>query len=71
MLLGYGPTRFPLVVASGMFTSMLIAALFGTVLPLLFTRLGVDPAVASGPVVTTSTDVIGILAFCVVAGALL
>ncbi len=69
--LGYGPPAFALVVSIGMFGSMMIAALFGTLLPLVFTRAGVDPAVASGPFVTTLTDVIGILAFCLVATTLL
>jgi len=69
--LGYQPQRFPLVVAAGMFTSMLVAAILGTVLPLVFTRFGVDPAVASGPFVTTSTDIVGILGFFGVASALL
>ncbi len=70
-LLGYGPAAFPLVVSIGMFISMLLAAMLGTLLPLFFTRMGVDPAVASGPFVTTTVDVFGILAFCLVAGALL
>jgi magnesium transporter len=71
MLLGYGPRNFPIVVSVGMFASMMIAALTGTALPLLFTRFGFDPAVASGPFVTTSVDVFGILAFCGVAALLL
>ena len=70
-LLGYGPPSFPIVVSSGIFTSMLMAALLGTTLPLFFSRLGVDPAVASGPFVTTSVDIFGILSFCAVAAALL
>ena len=62
--LGYGPGNFPLVVSIAMFASMLIAATTGTLLPLIFTRAGVDPAVASGPFVTTSTDVIGLCLEC-------
>ena len=69
--LGYGPPTFPLVVSVGIFFSMLIAACVGTVLPLIFDRVGVDPAIASGPFVTTSTDIMGILGFCAVASALL
>jgi len=69
--LGYGPARFPLVVALGMFASMTVAATLGTLFPLLFRKVGADPAVASGPFVTTSTDILGILAFFFVAGLLL
>lgn len=66
-LTGFGPTRFPLAVALGIFCSIMIAASVGTILPLLFSRIGIDPAVASGPLVTTSTDVMGILAFSLIA----
>ncbi len=70
-LLGLGPPALPLVVGIGMFCSMMIAATLGSVLPLLLNHLDFDPAVASGPFVTTSTDVIGILAFCLIAVLLL
>ena len=66
-LLGYGPAALPLIVGAGMFISMTIAAALGTLFPLVFVRIGVDPAVASGPFVTTATDVIGILSFCGIA----
>jgi magnesium transporter len=39
------------------------AALGGIVIPLVLVRLGVDPALASGPFVTTVTDVVGFLSF--------
>ncbi|MBM3530406.1 MAG: magnesium transporter [Alphaproteobacteria bacterium] len=43
---------------------VLVAAAFGgIVIPLALTRVGVDPAIASGPFVTTVTDVIGFFAF--------
>jgi magnesium transporter len=70
-LTGLGPAGFPLAVALGIFCSIMIAASVGTLLPLLFSRIGVDPAVASGPLVTTSTDVMGILAFSLIAVLLL
>lgn len=69
--LDYGPPTFPVVVALGMLVSMISAATVGTLLPLAFDRLGADPAVASGPFVTTSTDIAGIAGFCLVAYALL
>ena len=39
------------------------AALGGILIPLGLNRLGVDPAVASGPFVTTVTDVVGFFSF--------
>jgi len=40
-----------------------IAAFFGTMIPLMLKRLGVDPAVATGPFITTSNDVIGLTVY--------
>jgi magnesium transporter len=69
--MGMGSPELPRVVALGLFSSMLLAAGLGTILPLTFRRLGIDPAVASGPFVTTSIDVLGILTFFSIAWALL
>jgi magnesium transporter len=46
-----------------MLTVLSAAALGGILIPLVLTRLGVDPAVSSGPFVTTVTDVVGFLSF--------
>jgi magnesium transporter len=46
-----------------MMTVLAAAALGGILIPLLLTRLGADPAVSSGPFVTTVTDVVGFLSF--------
>ncbi len=40
-------------------------------MPLFFHRIGVDPAVASGPLVTTVTDIMALLGFFIIAYALL
>lgn len=46
---------------------ILIAASLGTTIPLLLHRLGVDPAIATGPFITTSNDIIGLSVFFLVA----
>lgn len=51
------------VIAAAMVVNMVVAALAGTVVPILLDKLGVDPALASGTFVTTVTDVIGFFAF--------
>ena len=56
-------TDLGLVIALAMITVLAAAALGGILIPLLLTRLGIDPAVSSGPFVTTVTDVVGFLAF--------
>lgn len=43
--------------------AILVAASMGTMIPIGLHKLGVDPAVATGPFVTTTLDVVGILAF--------
>ena len=52
-------------------SSMLIAAAVGTFTPLILRKLDVDPAIASGPFVTTSIDILGILLYFIIAGSLL
>jgi magnesium transporter len=52
-----------LVMGLAMVTVLTAAALGGILIPLLLTRLGVDPALSSGPFVTTVTDVVGFLSF--------
>lgn len=48
--------RLMLVVSFSMFTAMSFAALSGTVMPILLNRFKIDPAVASGPFITTGND---------------
>lgn len=48
--------------------SMMIAAMVGASIPLLLDRLKFDPAVATGPFVTTAVDVLGILGYFTIAG---
>jgi magnesium transporter len=43
--------------------TLVSAALGGIVIPLVLDRFGIDPAVSSGPLVTTVTDVVGFFAF--------
>ena len=43
----------------------------GGVVPLLLKRIGFDPALASGPFVTTVTDVVGFFAFLGLAASVL
>ena len=50
---------------------MLLATLTGTLAPILLHQLNVDPAVATGPFVTTSIDIIGITIYLLVASYML
>lgn len=52
-----------LVIAVAMITTILIAAIAGSLLPSLLRRMNIDPAVAGGVVLTTITDVAGFFIF--------
>lgn len=52
-----------MVIGLALVTVLTCAALGGLAIPLTLNRLGVDPAVSSGPFVTTITDVVGFLSF--------
>ncbi|WP_228852730.1 magnesium transporter [Aegicerativicinus sediminis] len=52
-------------------TVIVIAALIGTFIPIFLDKRGVDPAVATGPFITTSNDIFGILIYFVIAKAIL
>ncbi len=56
-------TDLGLVMGLAMLTVLVAAAVGGILIPLGLARLGVDPAVSSGPFVTTVTDVVGFFAF--------
>jgi magnesium transporter len=55
-----GTPMLGLVVGSAICASMTVAAVLGGLLPLVFARIGIDPAVASGPFLTTAIDIIGL-----------
>lgn len=59
--------KLPLVVALAIFVNMMIAATVGTIIPMFFKRVRIDPAVATGPFVTTAIDVIGIFTYFLLA----
>ena len=51
------------VIAAALVINLVTAAFTGAVLPLLMTRVNIDPALAGGVVLTTVTDVVGFLSF--------
>lgn len=66
-----GTVMLGLVVGVSIWSSMSIAAILGGVLPLCFVRIRIDPAVASGPFLTTAIDVIGLAIYLTTARLLL
>ncbi|RMH41623.1 MAG: magnesium transporter [Alphaproteobacteria bacterium] len=62
-LLWFGQPMIGVVIALAMTLTLMAAGIAGVTLPILLDKLGIDPALASGPFVTTVTDVVGFLAF--------
>lgn len=62
---------FSAVVALGMVTSMTVASTMGSVEPFIFRHFGIDPATATGPLITTITDLISTSTYLALATAIL
>ncbi len=52
--------RIVLAFAIGMFSAIMVATTLGLFLPFLFRGVGIDPAISSGPLVTTANDAISV-----------
>jgi magnesium transporter len=52
-----------LVVSISLFTVIIFAATFGTLIPLVLNRYNIDPALATGPFVTTLNDIVGLFIY--------
>jgi magnesium transporter len=55
-----GHFRIVLAFGIGMFSAIMVATTLGLFLPFLFRRIGIDPAISSGPLVTTANDSISV-----------
>ena len=52
-----------LCIGLALILAMLISSIVGTCIPMFFKRIGVDPAVASGPLITTVNDLVAVVAY--------
>ena len=50
---------------------MFLSSISGTIIPITFKKIGIDPAVASGPLITTINDLIAVVTYYGLAWALL
>ena len=55
--------KLGMVVAISLFIVVLFAAIFGTLIPLILDKYNIDPALATGPFVTTLNDVLGLFIY--------
>lgn len=64
-LVQYGDSRLGVALMVSLPLAMMVAAVVGVGVPSLFKRIGVDPAIASGPLVTTSCDILAVSIYLV------
>ena len=60
-----------ITIALSMLSVIIIASLIGTSVPIILDRKGIDPAIATGPFITTSNDIFGIFLFFYIAKLIL
>lgn len=59
--------KLAIVVSTALFTVVLLASFMGTVTPIILDKLGINPALAAGPFITTANDLLGLLVYFSVA----
>jgi magnesium transporter len=69
--LRYSTIQVAISVGLAVFSSMSVAALVGSLVPMGFARINIDPAVATGPFVTTAIDIISVYFYFEIATTLL
>lgn len=65
------PYLISITIAIALVAVIIMAALIGTFIPIFLDKKGIDPAVATGPFITTSNDVFGILLYFLIAKSIL
>tara|TARA_B100001250_G_scaffold116455_1_gene98730 strand:- start:11798 stop:13141 length:1344 start_codon:yes stop_codon:yes gene_type:complete len=67
----YPQPSIPITISLSLLTVMIFAALFGTFIPLFLNKNNIDPALATGPFITTINDVIGLFIYFSIAKLIL
>ena len=58
-------------ISISLFVVIIVAGIIGTFIPLFLHKRGIDPAIATGPFITTSNDIFGILIYLYIAKLIL
>ena len=65
------PLDLSITISLSMLCVIIVAALIGTSIPIILDKRGIDPAIATGPFITTSNDIFGIFLFFYIAKMIL
>ena len=57
------PGNLTVAVSLSLFVVVIFASIFGTLVPITLERLKIDPAIATGPFITTTNDIVGLLIY--------
>lgn len=63
----YGNFALSLIVAASLFITLSFSTVTGAVVPVIITKLNLDPAIASGPFITTLNDILGLIVYFTIA----
>ena len=66
-----GKINTALAISTSLVIVIIVAGLIGTFVPLFLNKRGIDPAIATGPFITTSNDIFGILIYFMIAKLIL
>ncbi len=66
-----GSINTALAISVSLVVVIIVAGLIGTFVPLFLNKKGIDPAIATGPFITTSNDIFGILIYFLIAKMIL
>ena len=66
----YGNTAITYAVSLSLFSVVMFASIFGTLVPMTFDKLKIDPAIATGPFITILSDIMGMLIYMIITVAL-
>ncbi len=67
----FANSNLAFIVSIALFCVVLLASFMGTLTPLVLNKAGINPALASGPFITTANDLLGLLVYFVVARILI
>ncbi len=59
----FGDSKVGIIIGTALIVNMSVAALAGVLIPVFLNRFNIDPALAGGVILTTITDVVGLMAF--------
>ena len=71
LLINQHDTIVAVTISVSLLTVIIVAAIIGTIIPIFLNKNKIDPAIATGPFITTSNDILGVMIYFSIAKILL